>query len=63
MIPDSGANEAPPRENDMLWFLAGLSLGTCLGAVVVGLCLSASGRRPQPARIRRVPAHPFQTRV
>lgn len=47
----------------MLWFLAGLSLGTCVGAVVVGLCLSAAGRRLQPARTRRVPAHPFQTRV
>jgi len=38
----------------MLWFLAGISVGSCLGAIVAGLCMAASGRR-LPTRNARFP--------
>lgn len=28
----------------MLWFLLGMSVGTCLGALVVGICRASSSR-------------------
>jgi hypothetical protein len=32
----------------MIWFVAGVSLGTCLGVVVASLCFAAASRRRRP---------------
>lgn len=57
----------------MLWFIAGLSLGTCLGVVVASLCFAAAaaGRRrlerdaPANGPVARTHRHPrpFRSRV
>jgi len=56
----------------MLWFIAGLSLGTCLGVVVASLCFAAAaGRRraerststSRPAARTHRQHRPFRSRV
>jgi len=56
----------------MLWFIAGLSLGACLGVVVASLCFAAAaGRRrverntPASGPVARTHRHhsPFRSRV
>jgi len=55
----------------MLWFIAGLSLGTCLGVVVASLCFAATAGRRAARAGKPKKSHPtlhrnngpYQTRM